>query len=315
MTSIAKSIRTRIPYRAGTIHITLVTFLVLYVAAAAGLDIFLDRGNQTNLLAQSTTLIISAIGQTFVLLTAGLDLSVGSIISMTTAIMAIDQPAGVRIFVAVTAAVTFGFVNGIGVARFNIHPIIMTLATMGIGQGIALLILPIPGGQVPDFLRAAVSGAIGPIPATVFWLLIAGFVGVWLQYRTTIGINIFAVGGHKENARLNGVRVERTIVTAYVLSALFACAAGMFLAGRLASGDPKGGAIFGIESVTAAALGGVNLAGGIGSVYGTILGGGVLVLINNIMSLMNISAFLQSVVKGALLLLLIITQRRKNIGL
>lgn len=305
----------RVPHRAGAIHIAGLTIVLLYVIAAATLDIFLDSANQSNLLAQSTTLIISALGQTFVLLTGGLDVSVGSVISLTTAIMTLDLPGEVRVLIAFAVALAFGLVNGFGVARLNIHPIIMTLATMGIAQGIALLVLPIPGGQVPDFVSAMVAGSVAGIPGTVFWLVVMTLVGAWILYRTPLGINIYAVGGHAANARLNGVRVERTIMIAYVLSALFACVAGIYLAGRLASGDPKGGASFGIESVTAAALGGVHLAGGIGSVFGTVIGGGVLVLINNIMSLMNISAFLQSVVKGLLLLALIVTQRRKNIGL
>lgn len=304
-----------IPHRAGAVHISIVTFAIMFLGAASTLDLFLNGENQRNLLAQSTTLVLAAIGQTFVLITGGLDVSIGSIISLTTAIMTLDLPGVVVLPIAVLAALTFGLINGVGVARFNVHPIIMTLSTMGIAQGVSLLVRPIPGGQVPVLLSTMVGGSLGPIPATVLWLLAGAAIGGWILYRTPFGLHLYAVGSHPSNARMNGVRVERTIIRAYLLSALFACAAGMFLAGRLASGDPRGGAVFGIDSVTASALGGVHLAGGIGSILGAVIGGGILVLVNNVMSLLNISAFLQSVVKGSLLLVLIIMQRRKMIGL
>jgi ribose transport system permease protein len=314
MTSVTYLLK-KIPHRAGAIHVSLITFAVLFVGASLALDLFLDGENVRNLLAQSTTLVIAAIGQTFVLLTGGLDVSIGSIISLTTSIMTTNFPGEVRVLVAIAVAASFGLVNGVGVARLNVHPIIMTLATMGIAQGISLLVLPIPGGKIPQFVSVIGTGAVGPLPATLIWLVVVGLLSGWILYRTQFGLHLYAVGGHPHNAKMNGVRVERTIMLAYLSSSLFACAAGIYLAARLASGDPKGGASFGIESVTASALGGVHLAGGIGSIFGTIVGAGILVLINNIMSLLNISAFLQSVVKGALLLGLIITQRRKQIGL
>ncbi|WEJ08382.1 ABC transporter permease (plasmid) [Sinorhizobium sp. M103] len=229
--------------------------------------------------------------------------------------MTLDMPAFMRILLCIAVATAFGLVNGYGVARLNVHPIIMTLATMGIGQGLALIILPIPGGRVPDWLSTSVAGSIGPVPNTLVWLIVASLVAAWILYRRPFGLYLFAAGGNEFNARMNGVPVERTIINAYVLSALFACAAGMFLTGRLASGDPKGGATFGIESVTAVALGGVHLAGGIGSVFGTVVGAAILGLINNVMNLANVSAFLQSVAKGGLLLVLVVSQRRKTIGL
>lgn len=306
---------TKAPYRAGAIRLSIGTLLALVLASIVFLPDFLAADNLSNLLAQSTTLVISALGQTFVILTGGLDVSVGSIISVTTAIMTLEMPAFARIVLCVAVATAFGLVNGYGVARLNVHPIIMTLATMGIGQGLALIILPIPGGKVPAWLSASVSGSIGPVPSSLFWLVATSLIAAWILYRRPYGLYLFAAGGNEHNARLNGVPVERTIINAYVLSALFACAAGMFLAGRLASGDPKGGASFGIESVTAAALGGVHLAGGIGSILGTVVGAAILGIVNNVMNLANVSAFLQSVVKGLLLLVLVISQRRKTIGL
>ncbi|AAM54920.1 MULTISPECIES: ABC transporter permease [Rhizobium] len=307
--------RLKLPYRAGAIGLSIGTLLVMVVASVILLPDFMDPENLSNLLAQSTVLVISALGQTFVILTGGLDVSVGSVISLTTTIMTLDLPEITRVLICIAVAMGFGVANGYGVARLNVHPIIMTLTTMGIGQGIALIILPIPGGRVPEWLSGSVAGSIGPVPNSLFWLITASLFASWILYRRPFGLYLFASGGNDFNARMNGVPVERTIIKAYVLSALFACAAGMFLAGRLASGDPKGGASFGIESVTAAALGGVHLAGGIGSIVGTVVGAAILGTVNNVMNLANVSAFLQSVVKGVLLLVLVVSQRRKTIGL
>ncbi len=305
----------KIPHRAGAIVLSIGTLVLLVISAIVLLPGFLNSDNLTNLISQSTALVISALGQTFVLLTGGLDISVGSVISLTTAIMTLNLPDAARVLICILAAIAFGLVNGVGVARLNVHPIIMTLATMGIGQGIALIILPVPGGRAPDWLIGAVSGSVGPIPNSIFWFIGASIIGAWILYRRPFGLYLFASGGNDHNARMNGVPVERVVIQAYIISALFACAAGMFLAGRLASGDPKGGASFGIESVTAAALGGVHLAGGIGSILGTVIGTAILGLVNNVMNLANVSAFLQAVVKGGLLLVLVVSQRRKVIGL
>lgn len=311
----AMATRLRFHHRAGSLRLTLITLGVMLVGAASLLDQFLRGENLSNLLAQSTALVIAAVGQMFVLVTGGLDISVGAIISLTTAILTLDLPGVMRVALAFIMAVAFGLINGIGVARLKVHPIIMTLATMGIAQGLSFIVLPIPGGQIPGFVSALVTGSVGPVPASLLWMVVASLAAAWILYRTPLGLYIYAVGGNVDNARLNGVKVERTIVMAYVLSAVFACVAGLFLAGRLASGDPKGGAEFGIESVTAAALGGVHLAGGVGSVFGTVAGAAILGVVNNVMNLTNLSAFLQSVVKGALLLALVVSQRRKSVGL
>ncbi|ULJ76879.1 ABC transporter permease (plasmid) [Rhizobium sp. C104] len=238
MNTVAKFLKA--PYRAGAIRLSIGTLFVLVVASVILLPQFLAPENLSNLLAQSTVLVISALGQTFVILTGGLDVSVGSIISVTTTIMTLDMPEVVRVMLCIAVAIAFGLSNGYGVARLNVHPIIMTLATMGIGQGLALIILPIPGGKVPEWLSASVAGSVGPVPNSLLWLIVATFVAAWLLYRRPFGLYLFASGGNDFNARMNGVPVERTVIKAYILSALFACAAGMFLAGRLASGDPKG---------------------------------------------------------------------------
>jgi ribose transport system permease protein len=147
------------------------------------------------------------------------------------------------------------------------------------------------------------------------WIAIAVVAGVLLLHRSRFGLHLFATGGNIENSRLNGVKTQRVIVLAYVLCSLFACFTGLFLAGRLSSGDPKVGAVFSLDSVTAVALGGISLAGGIGSAAGAIIGSLLVGMISNTMNLINVSAFVQSVIKGLLLLAVVTVQRRKQIGL
>jgi ribose transport system permease protein len=150
---------------------------------------------------------------------------------------------------------------------------------------------------------------------SIVWVVIAIAVCWRLVHHSRLGLHLFAVGGGSSVARSYGVSVERTTVAAYVLSSTFAAAAGVFLAGRIASGDPKIGELFAIESITAVALGGVQLAGGVGSVPGALTGVALLALLANGMNLENMSAFVQTAVKGLILLAVIAMQPRKTIGL
>jgi ribose transport system permease protein len=168
---------------------------------------------------------------------------------------------------------------------------------------------------VPPWIPAGVVGDIGGVPYSLIWILVWAAIGGWILYRTRFGLHLFALGGNAANAMLNGVKVRRTMVFAYILSALFAAAAGIFLAGRIASGDANVGATYGLDTITAVALGGTQLSGGIGSLAGTIVGTVLMGVIGNGMNLTNVSAFLQTVVKGLLLLAVVCVQRRKEIGL
>ena len=301
--------------RQGLWPLPLIAAAAIAVVLAFRSDTFAHAPNLQNLVAQATPLLLASLGQLMVVLVGGLDLSLGAVISLTTAILASGLPAWIVLPCAFCAAALVGLVNGVAVTRLNVHPIIATLSTMSLVQGATLLVRPVAGGTVPDFVVALSGAAPLGIPMPVLWTLGATACGWKLLHASRFGLHLFAVGGGLAVARSHGIRVERIVISAYVLSASFAAAAGVFLAGRIASGDPKIGELFAVESITAVALGGVQLAGGVGSVPGAITGVAFLALLANGMNLENVSAFLQTVIKGLILLAVIALQPRKNIGL
>lgn len=292
--------------------------LLVAICCCVGLAIstadFVSRQNVLNLFAQAAPLILVSIGQMIVILVKGLDLSVGSVVSLTTGILSLNAPFYVTVPAAMLTAAVVGLLNGVAVTRFRVHPIIATLSIMGITQGAAMFVRPSAGGTVASEIVALVSGELFGIYMPVIWTIAAILVGWRIVHGSRFGLHLFAIGGG-ETAATFGIAEQRNEVAAYVLSSCFAAAAGIFLAGRIASGDPNIGTQYAVDSITAVALGGTQLAGGIGSLHGTLIGCGLLALIANGMNLLNVSAFVQTIVKGAILLLVIALQPRKNIGL
>jgi ribose transport system permease protein len=276
---------------------------------------FTSGQNISNLIAQAAPLILTSLGQLMVVLIGGLDLSVGAVISLSTSILVIDAPWFVVLPCVFIVAALIGLTNGVLIARFNVHPIIATLSMSSLIQGAALLLRPVAGGTPPAMVAEMVNAKFLGLPMPVLWVL-ASIVCAWLLiHRSRFGLHIYAVGGGISAARFHGIPVERIIVSAYMLSSIFAAAAGVFLAGRIGSGDPLIGSLFAIESITAVALGGAQLAGGIGSVWSAVTGAVFLALLANGMNLENLSAFIQTVIKGSILLAVVAMQPRKNIGL
>ncbi|MBR0787531.1 ABC transporter permease [Bradyrhizobium manausense] len=292
--------------------------LLVAICCCVGLAIstadFVSRQNVLNLFAQAAPLILVSIGQMIVILVKGLDLSVGSVVSLTTGILSLNAPFYVTVPAAMLTAAVVGLLNGVAVTRFRVHPIIATLSIMGITQGAAMFVRPSAGGTVASEIVALVSGELFGIYMPVIWTIAAILVGWRIVHGSRFGLHLFAIGGG-ETAATFGIAEQRNEVAAYVLSSCFAAAAGIFLAGRIASGDPNIGTQYAVDSITAVALGGTQLAGGIGSLHGTLIGCGLLALIANGMNLLNVSAFVQTIVKGAILLLVIALQPRKSIGL
>ncbi|MER9474868.1 ABC transporter permease [Mesorhizobium sp. M0520] len=281
---------------------------------------FATAENLFNLVAQAMPLIIAALGQLIVVLIGGLDLSVGSVISFTTAVLALDQPAIVLIPAVFLLAAFIGLINGLAITSFNVHPIIATLSTQYIVLGITRILRPVSGGSVPEIVIAAVSGSFLGIPYPVFWGIVVILVGWKLLYGSRYGLHLFAIGGGiasgaESAARNFGVSDRRNIILAYVVCSCFAAVAGVFLGGRIVSGDPNVGLLFELDTVTAVALGGTQLSGGIGSLHGTVIGALVMALLANGMNLANVSPFVQTAIKGGILLAVVGLQSRKKMGL
>ena len=275
---------------------------------------FATPPNILDLIAQSVPLLLVSIGQMLVVLVKGLDLSVGSVVSLTTAILALNAPAFVTIPACICVALLIGLFNGTVVTRLNVHPIIATLSVLGIAQGVTLLVRPVAGGTIPGIVAHAVGGHFIGIPTPVIWMVVAIMIGWKILHGSRFGLHLFAIGGG-EAARTFGIPEKRNTLLAYVTCSGFAALAGIFLSGRIMSGDPNIGAQYSIDSITAVALGGTQLAGGVGSLQGTIIGTALLALLANGMNLLNISAFIQTITGGVILLIVISLQPRKTIGL
>jgi ribose transport system permease protein len=276
--------------------------------------------NLSNLVAQAMPLIITAIGQMFVIVIGGLDLSVGSVVSFTTAILALDAPAYFTVPAVFVLAALIGLTNGLVITRFNVHPIIATLAMQYIVLGVTRILRPVSGGTVPDIVTQLVKGSVLGISMPMIWGVFVVLIAWKLLHASRFGLHLFAIGGGiasgtEDAARNFGVPVRRNIIFAYVACSCFAALAGVFLAGRIVSGDPNVGLLFELDAITAVAIGGTQLSGGIGSLHGTVIGALVLALLSNGMNLANVSPFIQTAIKGTILMLVVAFQSRKKIGL
>ncbi len=301
--------------RSGLSRYTVGLPILLFIVLAVAVPNFTETRNLANISAQITALLIVTLGQLVVALIAGIDLSVGSVMSLASCIVATHADPFWGITLALALGVVVGLVNGLGVAFANIHPLVMTLSSMTFLQGLAYLILPIPGGQLAPGLGVLANGNLWGIPLALFWCVVFSALVAWLLHRSRLGLHIFAVGANARSASLNGVRAQGVVVAAYVICSLLAVVAGVYLAARVASGDPSMGASFGLESVTAIALGGVQLTGGVGSIIGVITGALSLGLITNGINLFGISPFLRGAITGVLLLAAVCSQRRTVVGL
>lgn len=282
-------------------------FAILFLLMSGFNDSFLTVNNLTNVARQVSINAIIAVGMTCAILTGGIDLSVGPVMALSGSIAAGLMLGGLPIPLAMLAALLigtlFGLANGACIAYLRMPPIIVTLASMGIARGLALLYTggyPISG--LPEafsfFGRGTVLGIQVPI------LIMAGvYVLAWLMLNhLPFGRYVYAIGGNEEAARLSGIRVSRYKVLVYVVSGLTAALAGLVLTSRLMSGQPNAGEGFELDAIAAVVLGGAAISGGRGAIIGTLVGAMMLGVLNNGLNLMSVSPYIQNVVKGGIIL-------------
>src|SRR5690606_37793499 len=258
-----------------------------------------------NLLRQISINGLIAFGMTFVILTGGIDLSVGSTLALTSALAAGMMVAGVdpilTIFIAVLIGAILGAVNGLFIAKGKMAPFIVTLATMTIYRGLTLLYTegkPITGfGDSYAFQLFGKGYFLGiPVPAVT---MIIVFVVLWFMlHKMSFGPKTYAIGGNEKAALISGIRVDRVKVMIYSISGMMAALAGMILTSRLGSAQPTAGQTYEMDAIAAVVIGGTSLAGGKGRIAGTFIGVLIIGILNNGMNLLGISAFYQQVVKG-----------------
>jgi len=284
--------------------------LLLWLMLSFATPNFMTPRNMPNLLRQGSMIAILALGETFVIITAGIDLSVGAIAGFSTVVIAMLIQGGVPVVIAILITLAVGLAIGIfhafGITRMGLPPFIMTLATLTALRGIGLLMtngatISITNKTFTDFATLDLFG----IPS-LFWMVILVAIPsyVFLSH-TRWGRYIFAVGSNPESARLSGVRVNFILYLAYSLSGFFAAFVGVLLATRIGIGNATQAEGWELQAIASSVIGGTSLFGAIGSVHGPLIGAFILATINNGANLLNVNSFWQRIVTGALIIVIV----------
>ncbi|MDR1677187.1 MAG: ABC transporter permease [Deltaproteobacteria bacterium] len=282
--------------------------LILMVFFSITTDSFLKSNNLFNVARQVSMLGIAAVGMTFVLLLGGIDLSIGSQITLVNIVTAwLMVKSGIHpmwaCLIALVMSSAVGLVNGWIIANIKMPPLIVTLATMTILEGLAFIICDgIPIFGFPKGFSVIGQGYLGPVPVPVIIMAVILAIGAFILNETFFGRWFYAVGGNAEAANLSGINVKRVNYLVYTLSGLFAGIAGIVMLSRTNSGQALAGKGFEFDVLTAVVLGGVSVNGGVGKISNVVAGVLILGILSNGMVLMNISQYSQMVIKGAVLL-------------
>jgi len=293
---------------------TLIGLVLIVLVFSSQSPIFLTGPNIINILQSSAINACIAIGMTLVIISGGIDLSVGAtaalaaVISATLMFNGTEPP--VAVLVGLTIGINCGVVNGLLIARVGLQPFIVTLGTLSLYRALALIYT---GGNpilsIPKSFRDFFNGNISGIPMPVILVAVAAVV-VWVILRKTpLGEYMLAVGGNEEAARVNGVPIVLTKVAAYAISGFLAALAALILVGRLGAAEPILGNQWELNAIAASAIGGASLMGGKGSIIGTLLGAIILGAMINGLTLMNVQAFYQLLATGIIILLAMIVDR------
>lgn len=297
---------------------TLIIFLLMLVVSGIISDSFLTGNNITNLLRQVAPIGLISIGMFLVILTGGIDLSVGSILAFTGVAFALQSyevyfAAG--ILITLLLGIVIGAASGYLVAYRGVAPFIATLALMTIVRGAGYLLskgAPISVGTHSSSILHLGTGAVWGIPTSALLLLVVfAVVYVMLRYHI-LGRQIMAVGSNEEAVRLSGISVERTKFIVYVISAFLTAVAGLLMVGRTGVGTPTIGIGLELDAIAAVVIGGASLSGGKGTVANTLLGVLILGMIGNIMNLMDVTAYMQQLIKGLIIILAVVFQKQSR---
>lgn len=293
-------------------------FVALLLAGAWFAEAFFTERNMSNLMRQVVANGLISLGMLLVILTGGIDLSVGSVVALGGVLFAgiVDQLGiGPALVIALAAGAAAGFVNGTIIARFKLQSFIITLATMGIVRGCVYLYTEVPISPSHSGFRGLGATLVGVVPLSMI-IMLACYALVWFYLnRTPAGRATVAIGGNEETVRLAGTNVQRTVVTAYMLSGALSALAGAILVSRLGIAQPSLGIAYELDAIAACVIGGAVLGGGGGSVGGTLFGVLTLGVINNLLNLVGVKSFYQEIVKGAVIILAVLlveTKRRKK---
>ncbi|MYB54174.1 MAG: ABC transporter permease [Acidobacteriia bacterium] len=297
----------------------IIGFLLIIVLGAVLSPNFISERNVLNILRQTSMLGVVTVGMTFVILTAGIDLSVGMTLSLYSVVAAMLFADGAGYPLAIVVVATL--VLGIAVGAFNaaiiiwrrVAPFIVTLAMMAIASGAALTISGgKPIGGIQGTYAWLGAGSIGPVPVPVLIMLAAFVLGDFVLRFTPYGRQVYAVGGNEEAARLSGIPVNRVKLVTYMISNASAALGGIIFSARVTVGDPWAGRGLELDAIASVVLGGTSLFGGVGSLWGTLLGALIISMINNLLNLLNVSPYTQGIAKGCIILVAVALYKKRE---
>ncbi|MBU8598546.1 ribose ABC transporter permease [Niallia circulans] len=280
---------------------------------------FLSAPNLLNVLRQVSINALIAFGMTFVILTGGIDLSVGAILAFSGAVTATLLSSGMdpilAILIGLLVGAALGAINGIIIAKGKVAPFIATLATMTIYRGATLMFTdgrPVSNLGDSTLFQMLGGGYFFGIPMPAITMMISFVILYLILKKTTFGRRVYAVGGNEEASILSGIKVDRIKIYVYSLTGFLAAIAGVILTSRLNSAQPTAGTMYELDAIAAVVLGGTSLTGGKGWIVGTLIGALIIGVLNNGLNLLGVSSFFQQVVKGSVILLAVLLDRRKT---
>lgn len=311
----------------------LATLALLVAIFALGNAAFFSVNNGLTVLLQTSVIGLLGIGLTLVIITGGIDLSVGAVLALSGTITGLLVKAGVPVSVAMTAGVGVGalcgLINGLVITKMRITPFVATLGMMMIARGTALQLTgAAPISQLGEAFGRLGNGALFrivemqpnglsrvvfpgiPYPAIV--LLIAALGAAYMLHRRKLGRHLYATGSNEEAARLSGVNVDRTKIAAYVLSGALAGLAGNVLMSRLVTAQPNEGVMYELDAIAAAVIGGASLMGGVGTISGTMIGAFIIGVLRNGLNMAGVSAFIQQIIIGVVVILAVFIDQMRN---
>lgn len=296
-----------------------IAFAILFVILSITSESFLTTTNIINILRQVSIIGIVAIGMSFVIITGGIDLSVGSIMALSAVVAASFAQADssysilIPMIIGVTVGLACGLINGVLVAKWKVAPFIATLGMMTAARGLAMVYTdgrPVIG--LSSSYNNIGSGYILGFPIPVLAFLVIVLVGIFILNFTVFGRHVFATGGNEQSAKLSGIHISTVKIGVYAISGLLAGIGGMILSSRIMSGSPVLGQGYELDAIAAVVIGGTSLFGGVGSLLGTLVGVLIIGVMNNGLDLLNVSSYYQQILKGAIIVIAVLLDKKNH---
>lgn len=295
----------------------LIILIAMFIVLSIASNKFMTWDNMTNLMKQTSINGVVAIGMTFVIISSGIDLSVGAIVGFSGILASMLMVGGwgiaLSVLVAIVASAGVGVANGVLVHDGKVPPFIATLGTMTIVRGVIMLITDarMISGMPDDFINFATSTILG-IPALAIIWIVAIIIAILILKFTVFGRNVYSIGSNEEATRLSGVNIRLNIYGIYLVSALCSAVAGIMLASRVGNGLPKGGDGYELDAIAASVVGGASLSGGEGSIVGTVIGALIMQTLRNGGNLLGVNSFILEICIGSLIIVAVLIDKAKK---